>query len=167
MDMPAGLKLDAMISSGTFPDMLFLAEAFWGFDQPTRLRILRETTVNPFLIRNNFSRFFCAFGFRDYFVRCGGGSLEERAAAVKARFDELISKMRTELLEIVKYKPSPTRESLEISFCDNVETYAFLSPMYYAGMEDYNAVMSAVRELALSMKYSDLRAMAAQYEQNK
>lgn len=153
-----GINLEMKIKSSCFGDMLYLAEHFWDFPQETRLRILCDTTVDPFLIHGNFSRFFCAFGFRDYFapiLSAEYNSSEERAAVVKARFEELLLKMQRELLEIITYEPPTGRRTKEASFIQNVCSYAFCSPMCCAGMEDYDQVARSVHALAMSRKYPD------------
>lgn len=122
-----------------------------------------DTTVDPFLIRGNFSRFFCAFGFRDYFVSVGGNSKEEHAAAVETRFNELLEKMQCELREIILYESPNGRGSKEQSFIEHVCNFSFCSPMCCAGMEDYDQVARSVQALAMSRKYKNAAAYGFEF----
>ena len=173
-------KVEKLIVSGMFEDLLVLAENFWEYPQKTRLSILARTSVNPFVVRNNFVALFRAFGFTTYFEKYAlrhrrTGDILDDASREKQWNDmmekeqeKLIEKMNGELREIVcaprlcsseieyGHVWRPSLPELKNSFCDNVLHGVFVSPTDLPGFPDYGIVLSSVRQLAMRLKYPEI-----------
>ena len=154
-------EVDKLVEGATFADMLVLAENFWDLPHATRLLVLAKTTVDPFVVHNQFTRFFWAFGFGDYFAKFADEKdLELRAVLVKGEFQSLLARMERELREIVEFQRDTCTVSLRDSFCKNVSSMQFTSPPALPGYyEDYKEVQREVGFMATKLKYPQVAAM--------
>lgn len=86
------LFLENVIS---FEVMFCLAKNFWQFDPETRFRILKETSVDPFLMPNLFESVCKAFKIDSYFT-------DEKFDVIL--FEKCLSNMKEEITKIIKRK---------------------------------------------------------------